>query len=213
MLGVLVDDEVLGVHSLDLGEEFLVEFQVVEDLEVVGELCAASLFLELELSHLFSSSELLQSLFFLLGINFILPLGELLEDVVKSHAVPSGPLVGPHLLHCVPVLDLGQQHVVDQILELLREESLGFLSGMGIPEHWEVLAGEHLVVRISVHSLLEWWAAGVEDEEDDTGSEEIDVGSIVVPCSDFGGHVPLSSQLGVELTSFEVGGETEVGDF
>jgi hypothetical protein len=88
-------------------------------------------------------------------------------------------------------------HSGEKVFEFGREEVHWSSSGVSLPESVVFLVFDQLVVGIISSCLFEWWVSGIHDEQNDSCSENVALGSLIVLGWNLGGHVAFSSQLGV----------------
>lgn len=147
------------------------------------------------------------------GAIFVSLLLELLEDVLSGEFHGEGllhPWVVPNLLDGWSFLALIAEASEDQVLELFREA----LSTDFLPVVF-VLSGKEEVVEVFVlFGLLEWENTLNDNEEDDSGRENVDLFSIIdFALLDFRSHVGHRASVGLELVDLLVSGEPEVSNF
>ena len=215
----LADDVVLG-GDIESGQGAVgVELLIVERKEGLIDLLTATMGRAL----CRDGCHFLLALFFHLhpavaenGVQFLLPYCELLLDLpVGAHRLLN-PGVSSNFLDFQSFRGLEGDQPLEEILERVGEETDGTFAGVGLPKDIVFLFLEDLVVGVGGGGLLEGRVAGVHDEENDSGSKNVNNFTLIFLVGNLRGHVSLSAQLGPEHSSavlaLEQAGEAEIGD-
>ena len=102
------------------------------------------------------------------------PLCELLADLLSRGNRSLHPGMANAVSQRKTSVRVQLEHISDQVLELVTEEAGGLALGVLVPEQVSLALSKQLVVGV-FHRVrrVEWWVAGVQDEEDDGDGEEV----------------------------------------
>lgn len=160
---------------------------------------------------------LLVPLLFQDQVHLLLPLPELVQDLLVGTDGSLGPRMLGHLHDRRSFPRHIREHLLHQVLEAVRKEGWQSLAAVGVPKDVVSLFFDELVVRVGDCWLLEGWIASIHDEQNNSSSEDVRLPAVITLRCDFRSHVALGSQLGLEdaraVLATDQTREPEVRDF
>lgn len=162
-------------------------------------------------------SSLCDSFLFLSGLNSGLALSELFGDFGLTSAGFHHPGMSNHIHKVQSLGRIVLKHVGDEIFEVLTEEAITLRFCVVLPEQIGSVGHQQLVMGVGRVGLGEWRVTSIQNEQDDTEGEQINLVTLVgLVHNQLGSHVGNCSQAGVEIagtvTTSHRCSETEVSN-
>ena len=107
-------------------------------------------------------------------------------------------------------------HTLEELFEVIAEESYWSLSWMSLPEDIILLFLQNFIVWIGKSSFLKWGISSIHDEENDSCSEDVNILTLILFSRDLWSHITFSSkfcsQYSCSIFALEEGREAEISN-